>query len=104
MYFVHNRAIDTQALFLRQACSSEFVNGEKKNGEAWALFLLFVRRAWIEVPANSDGLPVNAFVKTTKSRLHFKWQGEKFDAFLRFKGIFDSEWVLLKLDESGSKF
>ena len=52
------------------------MNGEKKNGEAWALFLLFVRRAWIEVPANSDGLPVNAFVKTTKSRLHFKSQGE----------------------------
>ena len=22
------------------------------------------------------GLPMNAFVKTTKSRLHFKWQGE----------------------------
>ena len=39
-------------------------------------FLLFVRGAWIEVPANSDGLPVNAFVKTTKSRLHFKWQEE----------------------------
>ena len=34
-----------------------------------------VRGAWIEVPANSDGLPVNAFVKTTKSRLHFIWQG-----------------------------
>ena len=47
-------------------------------------FLLFVRGAWIEVPANSDGLPVNAFVKTTKSRLHFKWRGEKLDAFLRF--------------------
>ena len=65
------------------------MNGEKKNGEAWALFLLFVRRAWIEVPANSDGLPVNAFVKTTKSRLHFKSQGEyvlsldAFSAFLR---------------------
>ena len=65
-------------------------------------FLLFVRGAWIEVPANSDGLPVNAFVKTTKSRLHFKWQGENCCPrmrFLRFKGIFDSEW----LDESGSK-
>ena len=54
VYFVHNRAIDTQALFLRQACSSEFVNGEKKNGEAWALFLLFVRGAWIAVTANTD--------------------------------------------------
>ena len=37
----------TQALFLRQACSSEI-------GEAWALFLLFVRGAWIAVPANTD--------------------------------------------------
>ena len=63
------------------------MNGEKKNGEAWALFLLFVRCAWIEVPANSDGLPVNAFVKTTKSRLHFKSQGEyvlSLDAFFAF--------------------
>ena len=47
-------------------------------------FLLFVRGAWIEVPANSDGLPVNAFVKTTKSRLHFKWQGENCCPRMRF--------------------
>ena len=60
-------------------------------------------------PANPEfGLPMNAFVKTTKSRLHFKWQGENccprmpFFAFLRH---FYSEWVLLKwLNESGSKF
>ena len=30
------------------------MNGKKKNGEPWALFILFVRGAWIAVPANTD--------------------------------------------------
>ena len=76
------------------------MNGEKKNGEVWILFT--TARPWCldKKPANLDlvWLPVNAFVKTTKSRLHFNWQGENCCArmrFLRFKGIYDSEWVLI---------
>ena len=76
----------------------------------WLFFLLFVRGAWIEVPANLDLVwasgecickddKVSAALQMVRGKLLSS------DAFFALLRHFDSEWVLLKwLDESGSKF
>ena len=77
------------------------MNGEKKNGEAWALFLLFVRGAWIAVPANTDLVwaagecickddKVSAALQMARGKLLSS------DAFFAFLRIFYFELVLLK--------
>ena len=74
-------------------------------------FILFVRGAWIAVPANTDLVWAagECICKDDKVSAALQMAREKIVVlgcvFLLFKGICDSEWVLLKWSvESGSKF
>ena len=61
-------------------------------------FILFVRGAWIAVPANTElfWAAGECICKDDKVSAALQMARGKLDAFLRFSGIFDSEWVLLQ--------